>query len=99
MRGDVPDTQDNLEVLGLGGREDLFGSVALAAGVGADQGGQVLQGLKVLLVILGGLAVSAGQLVAEGESEGTSGCDGRGRGQHERKNARNAHGGFVEART
>ena len=89
---DLPDSQNNLEALALGRGEDVLRSVALAAGVSADKGRQVLQVVKVELVVLGRLAVAIGELVTQRKAQSAAGGDHCGSsGQNNRKKARNTH--------
>lgn len=99
---DLPDTKDNLEALVLGGRQDVLSTVTFGGRVGADEGSQVLQVVKVGLVVAGGLAAAIGSLVTEREAQSATGRDdGRGSSQNKRQEARNTHdeairGGLVE---
>lgn len=69
----LPDTQNDLEALVLCGRDDVLGGVALAAGVGADEGRQVLEAVEVGLIVAGRLARTIGVLVTEREAQSATG--------------------------
>ena len=65
----IPDSQNHLEALLLGGGNDVLGRVAVTGRVGANQRRQVLQRVKVLFEILGALAAAVCVLVPQSESE------------------------------
>lgn len=96
----LPNTQHDLEALGLGSRDDVLRGIAVAGGVGAHKRGVRLQRIKVLLVVLGRLAVGAlrAVLVAQSETKGTA-LSNRGGGRHqERKQSGETHYGGISWR-
>lgn len=96
-----PDTEDDLEALGLGRGQDLLSVVAVAGSVAADDLAAGLLGddLEVLLVVGLVLASTVGELGAQGETElAPRGCEGCRCGREsQRSEGRNAHvGGITE---
>lgn len=68
--------------------------MAITGGVGSNEGGHLLEGIEIGLVVLRGLAAPIGVLVAQSEAQGaTVGGDGRESGEQERNDAGNTHFG------
>jgi hypothetical protein len=68
----LPNTQDDFEVLGLGRRQDVLGKIAVARSITPNDSAPTFQNIEIGLIVRPGLAINRYQHPSHHENENST---------------------------